>query len=242
METRTVLPVGIVVVLLAVAAGAVAFAGPASAQDGPSINGTEISVSASASTTAAPDLAVVNVAVVERAESADAAREAVATAVEQLRAELESAGIGADAIHTTGYQLRADYRYDDGERELRGYVATQRFEIEAPAVDRAGEVIDAAVAGGANEIQGVQFTLSDERKQELRASVLEDAMDRARADADAVAGAAGLTVSGVQSVSTGSNGYVPPYYADAERADTGTVVDPGPVTVSANVDVTYVAQ
>lgn len=239
------MPAAIAVVLVIVLAGAAIFAMPAGADtpEADGINGTAISVSTSASTTAAPDLAVVNVAVVERADTADEARQLVADAVADLRAELAAAGIDEDAIDTTGYRIHVDYRYDDGKREPRGYVATQSFEIEAPAVDQAGEVIDAAVAGGATQIDGVQFTLSDERRQELRAGVLAGAMDRAKADADAIAGAADLTVTGVESVSTGSVGYGPVYYDGAERATDGsTVIDPGPVTVSASVSVTYVAE
>lgn len=244
MEMRTVLPAGIAVGLIVVLAGAVVLAGPASADtpDVDAANATSISVSASASSTAAPDRALVSVAVVERAESADDARQQLATAVATLREELTAAGIDEDAIETTGYRLQMDYAYHDGDREPRGYVATQSFEIESPAVDRAGEVVDAAVAGGANRIDGVQFSLSDERRQELRATVLADAMDRARADADAIAGAANLNVTGVDTVSTGNVGYVPMFYDAAERAGDGTVIDPGPVTVSASVSVTYLAE
>jgi uncharacterized protein YggE len=223
-----------------VVAGAILSA-PAIADDGPDGN-TTISVSASASATAAPDVATVRLSVVERADSAEDARAGLASAVETLRAELDAAGIDDDAISTSGYYLQADYDYHDGEREQRGYVATQSFAVDAPAVDRAGAVIDAAVAGGANRVDGVQFTLSDERRQDLRADVLTDAMDRSRADADAIASAAGLSVVGVESVSTGGNSGGPIYYAEADgRADAGTVIDPGTVDVSVSVSVTYIA-
>lgn len=243
MERRVFIPVAVVLLVLSVAAVGVLLSGPAVADDGPDGN-TTISVSASASTTVAPDLATVRVSVVERADTAEAARDGLASAVADLRAELDAAGIDEDAISTTGYHLQADYRYHDGEREMRGFVATQSFEVEAPAVDRAGEVIDAAVAGGANRIDGVQFTLSDDRRQELRADVLTDAMDRTRADADAIASAAGLAVVGVESALTNNGGYGGPiYYAEADgaRSSAETVIDPGTLTVSASVSVTYLA-
>jgi len=60
-------------------------------------------------------------------------------------------------------------------------------------------------------------------------------------DADAIAAAADLSVTGVQSASTGG-GYSPVYEMRETAADSGgvpTEFNAGSVTVSATVDVTY---
>jgi uncharacterized protein YggE len=65
----------------------------------------------------------------------------------------------------------------------------------------------------------------------------------ARADADAVAAAAGLTILRVKDITVGQNYYPIPYqyarYEAADKAAATTPIVPGDVTVSAQVTVTY---
>ena len=128
---------------------------------------------------------------------------------------------------------------DRGDRTLVGYEAVHASGSEL-AADAAGTVVDTAVGNGASEVQGVTFTLSDETRVELREQALEHAMSAARADAETVASSANLSITGVQSASTGG-GVGPVYETRATVADTGSAFDAGSVTVTATVDVTYVA-
>lgn len=228
------------VALLFVVAG---FAGPggASVQEGEEGTST-ISATASGTVEAEPDLAVVQVAVVQRADSANAARQALANNVSRLRTALAANGIADDQLRTVAYFIDEDVEFtDEGERIVHGYVATQAFEIELPNVSRAGPIIDIAVNEGATRVEGVTFTLSDDRQRQLRTEALGVAMENARADADAVAAGANLTVTGVHSVSTGDVFFAGQEraFAEAEAADAGTVIDPGPVSVTASVSVVY---
>lgn len=205
--------------------------------------GPSVTVSAQGQVDAAPDLAVVNLAVVARADSADAARQQVADGVESMRQALRDAGIPDEAVSSTGYNLHVEYDYNGEEREVVGYRAGHSFTVELDDVERAGEVIDVAVSNGATNVNGVQFTLSDERRQELRAQAIEQAMTNARSDADAIAAAGDITLAGIHSASTSDGGYYPgPMYA--ERAADGaagasTTLEPGTVTVTATVTVVY---
>ena len=110
------------------------------------------------------------------------------------------------------------------------------------APDEVGGVIDAAAGAGAT-VQGAHFTLSEDARSEARATALAEAMGDARAQADVVASEAGLSVAGVHSASTSDVRFV----AYETRADAGgqgapaTTVEPGPITVSATVQVTYEA-
>ena len=82
----------------------------------------------------------------------------------------------------------------------------------------------------------------DERRADLREDALTAAMDNARADADVLAENADLSIEGVSAVSTGSVD-VRPYHAEAMTASAdaagGTEVESGPVSVTAQVQVTY---
>lgn len=203
--------------------------------------GPTISTSGTGQLSAEADLAVVSVAVTARADSADDARGQVADGVASVREALAGAGVPEDAVTTAYFAVRPDYH--DEDRAPDGYRATHALRVETDPA-RAGEVVDLAVGNGATEVNGVQFTLTDETRDDLRSEALAQAVDRARADADAVAGAADLQITGVESISVGNNYSPGPFYAEAaaDRAGGATSFAPGPVTVSASVSITYTVE
>jgi hypothetical protein len=250
---RTVLSTLALVVLVLVAGCAAPFAADADGANRPdpavrqvttgtdaAPSGPVVAVSATGRVSADPDLAVVRVSVTATADSADAARSSVAADSERMRAALRDAGVPDDAVRTVTYAVYPRYDYSGEERDVVGYRAVHAYSVEVPP-ERAGEVVDVAVANGASTVDGVAFTLSDEARADLRARALERAMTAARADADAVASAAGLTVTGVREASTvADDGYAPVYRtAEADAAGASTTLEPGPVTVTATVRVTY---
>ena len=208
---------------------------------------TTISATGTGEVTAESDLAVVNIAVTHTADSADEARGTVADDVAAVRAALTDAGIAADDIQSTGFHIYPEYDHSNGERELVGYRAVHSLTVEV-APDRAGEVIDLSVGAGADEIQGVFFTLTDEKRAELRSEALTKAVDSAEADAETVAAAADLRITGVHTANVGgsySPGPYPVAYAEDARASGAgapTELSPGPVTVSATVQMVYTAE
>lgn len=201
-----------------------------------------IDVSGQGTASAAPDLAKVQVAVEVQAETADAARAQAAEDVATMREALREIGIPEDAVRTVSFHVGPEYDHSGSSRELVGYRAAHAFEIETD-VDRAGEVIDASVENGATRVNGVQFTLTDDTRRELRNQALTEAMSSARADAETIASAAGVSVGTLQSASTADVDYPRPvpYAMEAANGDGGsrTVVEPGPVEVTATVSVSY---
>lgn len=211
--------------------------GTTTATDG---EGTTLSTTGTGSVDTDADLALVSVAVVATADSADAARGQVATDVERMRTALREAGIPDDAVTTASFSVFPEYDYDNGERTERGFRAVHAFTIETEPA-RAGEVVDLAVGNGATQVQGVSFTLTDETRAALRAQAIERAVTAARADADAMADTVGLSVTGIETMST-SGGFTPVERFDVAESDAGgarTTFEPGPVSVSVTVQVTY---
>lgn len=201
-----------------------------------------VSTTGAGSADADADRAVVRVAVTARADTAEAAREAVAADAARMRTALRDAGIDDDAVTTAYYRISPQYA-NGGERDSRaivGYDAVHTYRIDA-AADAAGTVVDTALGGGASEIQGVTFTLSDETRAELRAVALERAMAAARADAETIASSSELSIVGVQSASTGGRIGIGAAYGPEAADRVGTTFDSGSVTVTATVAVTYVA-
>lgn len=238
MTARNRLGIAIVVLFVVLAfAGAVTLStvGTDAQETSETESNVMITVGATGTTNAAPDLAVIDIAVVSSADSADGARDQVADNVSEMRETLSEANISDDQIRTTHFFIQTE-RDDNGTITYR---AVHGFELRVP-VDNAGSVVDTAVAGGATHVDGVRFTLSEETSSELRSEALESALDNARADADVIASATGVEVQTVKSVQTGDGGIGPVFAEDA--SGDGTVFDPGPVTVTAHVTVTYEAR
>lgn len=254
MPTRPTAIVGIALLVLVGSGLGVALAAPGVDAPGDTATNdhagnTTIQVSAAADASTAPDTANVRLAVVATADTAEAARAQVAENASRMRTALGDVGVDDDQVRTTYFDITAVHG-DDGT-EVVGYRAVHGFEVEVgvgadvePLGDRTGTVVDTAVANGASQVEGVQFTLSEETRQELRRQALDRAMGNAREDATVVAAAEDLTVTGVVSVSTADVGVRFPEAADRDVAAdaTGTSFDPGPVTVSATVSVTYSAE
>lgn len=196
-----------------------------------------ISVDATGSATATPDLALVHVAVVSEAESAADARDATAAAVNTMRSALRENGVTDDAVRTTYFRLEPIYDFGGDRRALVAYRASHGFEIEA-GPERSGEVIDIAVDNGATRVDDVEFTLAPATRDAHRAEALRDALTNARADADTIAASTDVTITGLHSATTHSVSFVP-FQVRTEAMADRTFIEPGPVTVTATIQATY---
>lgn len=224
--------------LVVIATAGVATALAPAASDSPA---RQIQVSATDEVSAEPDRALLRVGVLATADDAATARDRVAGNVTALRSTLEDLGVPDDRVETAHFDI--DEERDREEAGPTRYRAVHAFEITLADTDRVGEVIDGVVDSGANRIQGVSFTLSEERRHDLRQEALEGAMDRARTEADTLAASADLQVGDAASI-TASDVDVSPYRVEREAMETddagaSTTIESGAVDVSASVDVVY---
>jgi uncharacterized protein YggE len=215
---------------------------------------TRIVVSALGTASRAPEQAVVNLAIETAARTAQAAAEQNAETMERIVAALRRLDIPEDQIRTTAYNMYPEYRHWDGrdpemanrQPEIIGYRVMNQVMVTVDGAARAGAVIDAALGAGANRVDGLGFQLRD--TEAVRADALREAMQKARAEAQLLADAAGLTLGPPIEIST-SYGYMPPmppmpmYARDMAQAGAApTPVQPGSVEVQANVNIVYSAQ
>lgn len=205
-------------------------------------DGRTISVVGSGEIDAQPDAAEVSLSVTARGADAASVSDDLAAGAQQLRATLAEFGVPDDAVQTRGYSVREDPRTRE-ERNQTTYVGEQTFTVTLDDVDQVGGLIDAAVAGGADDVGGVHYTLSEDRRDAIREQALGVAIDEARSEAAVVANETGLSIGTVRSASTQDTGFEP-YRADVsatamEADDAGTQLDPQDVTVSATVQVTF---
>jgi uncharacterized protein YggE len=121
---------------------------------------------------------------------------------------------------------------------LTGYRASNIVRVELDDLARLGPVIDAAVGAGANDVEGIQFTITNEAPHRMEA--LRQASQEARTKAQAIAEALGVRLSGLLEASEGGVEVVPPRPLAFERgAIAATPVQPGEMTVRATVTVRY---
>lgn len=207
-----------------------------------------ITASGTGSVIGTPDRAQISLAVETENFDVRVAQVENAARMTQVMDALKAAGIPEDALKTTGYNIYPVYEESKGilNPKVKTYQVTNTLTVTLHDVSRTGEVIDIAVANGINQADSIRFMLSEQQQQVLRTAALKEAVDRARADADTVAGAMGTAITGVQSADI-SGGYYPvlfqnyQYAGAAEmRSASSTPVQPGDITVSATVTIAYI--
>lgn len=220
--------------------------GVGSAQGGRAVAGlvrgtTRVSVTGDSTVQAQPDTAVVTVAVVTQNASASEAQGENASKTDAVvRAVKAAAGAGAE-VKTGGYTLQPQYVYKEGvPPTITSYVARNAVNVTTGALERVGAIIDAATRAGANNVEGLSFTLR--RDEPARAQALSAATRDAAAKARVVAEALGGRVVRVIEVQEGG-AYVRPIltatsdnaYVRASAAQVATPVEPGSLDVRAQV-------
>ncbi len=223
---------------------------------------TLLSVSAEGRSLREPELAVFTAGVTTQGDTAAAALAENSTAMTQVIAALRRAGIAERDIQTSNISIQPIYA--DLEREamraalsgpergtplppeqmgprIIGYQASNNVSIRQRDLDDFGRVIDTLARAGANQINGPMFQMDDPEPALDEARL--DAMAKARQRAELYAGAAGLRITRVLSITEGG-GYSgpPPMFARAERLQSAaapTPVQPGELQMNATITVLY---
>lgn len=185
--------------------------------------------------TGKPDQVKVNFSVVTQAATAQEASSQNADKTSAvLNALRQVLGANAD-IRTLNYSLSPVYKYDGNVSTLIGFTASNTVEATANDITIPGKLIDAAIAAGANRVDGLRFQIKDD--QPLRRDALRLASIQARQRADAIALGLGVRLG---SVIMAQEGYsvVTPLVATGDlrtAAAAPTPVEPGNVDVRANI-------
>lgn len=194
-----------------------------------------------------PDVAKISIGVSNQASTPGAAREANAAAINATLAALEELGIEEKDIQTINMNMWNRY---DNNGNINGYRMSTDLAVYVRDIEQAGEVVDAAIAAGSNELNGVEFLVSN--RDELYNAALTDALEMARQKAESLAAAAGKTLGEVKTVAESSRAVATVRDASV-NADTGggysmndamrkSTIRPGSTTIDAEVQVVFVAR
>ncbi len=191
-----------------------------------------IVVQGSASVSAVPDKLQLSFGVESQASTAKAALATNSAEMRKVIAAIKAAG--ATEVKTLSVSLSPRYR-EDGD--IQAYSASNSVSATVATAGRAGAVIDEAVEAGANQVYGPSGSVTAQAA--LYRQALKGAVAEARASAQALAEAAGVTLGRVTNVVEAGGG---PVYALAERskvAGDATPIEAGTQDVSATVTVTF---
>jgi uncharacterized protein YggE len=160
-----------------------------------------ISVTGEATISAPPDLARIEAGVTTDAKTARDAASANNDAMGKVLLALKSAGLSDKDYQTSRLSLQPQYANQNrpGPNVLSGYRASNQVTIKLRDVSKIAGVIDAVTAAGANDIGGINFTISNASKllDDARAEAVTDA----RRKAEIYAKAAGVTLGAPISIS-----------------------------------------
>lgn len=183
---------------------------------------------------ARPDRAEFSFGVEERADTAGAALAANARATRALIAALEQAGVAKDDVQTESVSVWPNVKEGGG---VTGYTASNSVRVSS-AVAKAGSVVDAATAAGADTVWGPTLTRDENDALEERALRL--ALADARRKAGALAGATDGRLGEVVKIVEGGAEPEPIYArALAAEANSSTPIEPGTLETRASLTVTF---
>jgi uncharacterized protein YggE len=176
---------------------ALAFAAPARAQEPPPVPPARIIVSGEGVVRAAPDYAHITVGVTTNGATASAASEANSRIMAAVATALRGAGIAPPDLQTAHFSVQPVYASatSSSAPKLSGFSVTNQFGVTVRQVERVGDVLDRAIAAGANDVGSIQFQHADLSKtlDLARTAALADA----RRKAELYAHAAELTLGAV---------------------------------------------
>jgi uncharacterized protein len=115
---------------------------------------------------------------------------------------LTAAGLKADDISNSAYNVMPDYEFSASGRKQIGFVASNGIRVEVGNISEIGRIIDAGLSGGATQVASAQY--SGDRMNDARRDALKEAVEEARRDAETMAAAAGGALGRLMMVTSGA--------------------------------------
>jgi len=207
-----------------------------------------IEVNGNGESRSAPDIAHLSLDIETHAQTAEDCSTKNAALAQKVVDALKAKLAGKGVISTGGYSLTPEYKQPRpgepyvGKPEIIGYTAQNTITVETDELSRLGSLLDGAVAAGANRVNYVNFGVRDDTK--ARAEAISNASKDAQAQAQALAASLGVKLRRIVKAAP----MVPPRpipfearsMAMASSANAAvTPVEPGQITVTATVSLTY---
>lgn len=225
--------------LLAVTLGAITMTSPSQAQERASAR--TVSVSATGTVAATPDVAHITTGVATEAATAREAMDLNNKAMSALIDGLKALGLETRDIQTINVSVEPRYQpnRDGSQAKINGYRVANQVRIVQRNIAKLGETLDRSITLGANMLGGIGFEVSN--AETLRDEARRRAMANALRRAELYAGSVGMTIDKVVSIAeAGAAAPGPRVLAGARMAMAESVpVEAGEQTLAVTVQVTW---
>ncbi len=194
-----------------------------------------------------PDKAEVGLGITVRESTVKAAQDKANTTIQSITDQLTELGVEKKDIKTESYTLYPQYDYQSSTQRIVGYNVQAMLKVSLTDFARLNQAVDAATQAGANQISGISFTLSDEKRKEVENEARQKAIDDAKEKAEKLAGLAGMRLGRIINITEGQSSKVGIYpalardsmvYAEA-AGGAPTNVEPGSTSFSYTVTLSY---
>jgi uncharacterized protein YggE len=191
-----------------------------------------------------PDIAYIYVGVhTEKPSASEAVRDNNAQTEKMIKA-LTDFGIDAKDIRTTNFSIWPFDKYDPLTGTPTGekyYSVDNTVYVTVRELDKLGSLLDTVIAAGANTVNSIQFDVAD--KSAALKQARSDAVADAKAKAEELAEAAGMSVGEIRSISFTDSQPYPVFEGrgggGGGEAAAAVPIQPGQLTFTVNVSVTY---
>lgn len=205
-------------------------------------NERTLSVRGSAVAEAAPDTAMITFAVETMAQSAKGSAAENARLSEEVFRSVRKTLRPGDKAETSSFSVTPVYDYDKGGRQtLRGFQTVHQIKATVARPSSAGELLDAAMASGANRVVDIRFDIKDisGHCEGLIKTAAERALSLARAASSAFGAPLGAVKSIVPACSKETSVEPRFYAAEARMKSAETPVEPSMVRLRSEVEAVY---
>lgn len=191
-----------------------------------------------------PDIAEISFAISTQANDPKECQSKNSEDLDKVIAFLKNTGIDEKSIQTSNFGLEPIYDWNAGQT-ITGYQMRTSIIVSDLPIGQVGDLLASSVNAGVNNIDSVSYLSSkyDETYQEA----LKKAISATKVKAQAMAEASGSKLGNISNIEEISN-YGPARYTDYSAAGTAQTeskamaVEPGQISVQAQVTVTYKIQ
>lgn len=201
---------------------------------------SELSVVGEGKVEIVPDTASVNLGIsVNDAPTVESAQSQIDTVNNALIASLKGLGVDETDIKTSNYSINPSYNYDGREQQINGYSSNASVTVKTKDIDLVPQIISAATASGANQVNGVNFSIDDPAAFRSQARTL--AIENAKKEAASLAKELGIKLGKVTNIVESSSGAPQPFYKSAMAYDELSIessapeIEPGSQTITSTV-------
>jgi uncharacterized protein len=192
-----------------------------------------------------PDLAYVTIGVHTEAATVAEALKNNNTQAQAIQKALTGLGVDVKDIQTSAFNVYPQTQQPNPKTGTGGdtvtvYVVENTVSVTVRSLSNLGSLLDQVVGAGANSINGIQFDVQD--KEKALSQARKAAIDQAKAQAQEIAQASGVTLGTIQSINVTTGGTTNPvYYAKGgfQAADSSVPVSSGQLLITADASLAY---